>query len=169
MTDTQERTQAFIVRAGAHARALAITPRAQRWLEGVTDEDVAAVFYAIEAEGVRMHRGATGRWLADLSDRPWTVLRHRRGVVGRHLSVAVKEMIRTGLLRHWVERTPGGDVDHLIPALVHLKDPREPVWSACRFTGEDFGPMRSRLVEDLALVDCLECEQAVARGGPRGL
>jgi hypothetical protein len=145
-----KRLEAFSTRAAAHATA---APKAsQRWLAGVTDESVAVVLYAIEADHVEFYRDRTGRWHQPQG------ARYRSSM----LSPTINEMIRTGLLRHVIER----DVDYLVPALVHLFDHGQ---SACRFTGEDMGPMRARLVTDLALVDCLECEAAVARGGPRGL
>jgi hypothetical protein len=154
MTDLEERTNRFMIRATAHALA---EPRsAQRWQNRVTDLDVAGVLFAIEAEGIQPNRIKSGRWVSG-----------RNLIVTTHdLSTVISEMIRTGLLRHLMDRGPAGTEHHLIPARVHLKDGQ---WSACRFTGEDLGPMRARLVDDLALVDCLECEQAVARGHARGL
>ena len=145
----------FMTRAAAHSDAA--PHAAQRFQHGVTDQDVAAVFYALEAEEVELYRNSAGRWLVPLGARGF-----RKGLVGRNLSVVVTEMIRTGLVRHVIER----GVDYLVPARLHLADGRV---SACRFTGEDMGPMRARLVIDLALVDCLECESAVSHGGPRGL
>jgi len=127
---------------------------AQRFQNGVTNLDVAIVFYAIEADGMMPRRLRSGRWVSGP---------HGRIPTRHDLSAVVNEMIRTGLLRHVVER----DEDYLVPALVHLMDGSRR--SACLFTGEDLGPMRSRLISDLTLVDCLECEAAVARGGPRGL
>lgn len=146
-----ERTEAFRVRAAAHSgepqRA------AQRWLNRVNDLDVATVLYAIEANGAEPYRIKSGRWVSQ----------HRGQVPTTHdLSTVINEMIRTGLLRHMIDF----GVDYLVPALVHLRDGG---MSSCRFTGEDLGPMRARLVDDLALVDCLECEATVARGAPRGL
>lgn len=130
----------FIARASAHATA---TPRAaQRWQNGVTDLDVASVLFAIEANGFQPHRNAAGRWLGMRMD--------------RNLSTVVNEMIRTGLLRHVMILVPGTPAqDAVVPALVHLKGADG--WSVCHFTGEDMGPMRSRLLMDLALVDCLHC------------
>lgn len=138
----------FIASASAHATA---TPRAaQRWQNGVTDLDVASVLFAIEANGAQPRRTTAGRWVGFS--------------MSRGLSVVVNEMIRTGLLRHVIAREAGGGhrADYLVPALVHLNDGIG--WSVCRFAGEDMGPMRSRLLTDLALVDCLHCCDQ-----PRGL
>lgn len=141
--------QSFIDRAAAHATAI---PRAeQRWQHAVTDQDVALVMYAIERMAVDIYLNRAGQWVG------WRV------GTGIRLNWVVSEMIRTGLLRHVIQHGQ----HHLVPALVHLKGPDG--WSACHFTGEDLGPMRSRLVTDLSLVDCLECEAAVARGASRGL
>lgn len=149
----ERRAQTFRERAAAHSLASAVCRAAQRFQNGVTDLDVAIVFYAIEADGMMPRRLRSGRWVSGP---------HGRIPTRHDLSAVVNEMIRTGLLRHVVEC----DEDYLVPALVHLLDGSR---SACLFTGEDLGPMRSRLVSDLTLVDCLECEAAVARGGPRGL
>lgn len=146
----QAREAAYITRAASHSTAV---PRAaQRWQHAVTDLDVAAVMYAIEAMNVDLVINKVGHWVGWQSGR------------GIRLHWVVSEMIRTGLLRHVIERQ---NTHHLVPALVHLKDDAR--GSACRFTGEDMGPMRSRLVTDLALVDCLHCLEVVATGHPRGL
>jgi hypothetical protein len=150
----------WLIRAAAHA-----LPRperaAQRFQDGVTDADVALVMYALES-GAKPFRNRAGRWLAPADS---------AGVFSglhRNLSTTVHEMVRTGLVRHVRVRQEPQDV--LVPALVHLKDGEPGAWhSACLFTGEDLGPMRSRLVEDLALTDCLGCERVVALGHPRGL
>lgn len=144
--------QDFQTRAAAHADA---TPRPdQEWQNLVTDLEVARVMYAIEADHIEFYRSSTRttRWLAPAGLRGY----------GLRINMIIPEMIRTGLLRHVIEY----GVDYLVPALVHLRDGRQ---SACRFTGEDLGPMRARLVDDLSLVDCLECEATVVRGHARGL
>lgn len=138
------REAAFIARAAAHSTAVPRT--AQRWQHAVTDLDVAAVMYAIEAMSVDIQLNKAGNWTG------WRV----GSGTGIRLHWVVSEMIRTGLLRHVVHL----HADHLVPALVHLRDVDG--WSACRFTGEDMGPMRSRLVTELALVDCLHCLEVVA-------
>jgi hypothetical protein len=150
------------IRAAAHTTVF-LDRVAQKWQHGVTDESVAVIMYLIEA-GMRFRLNRMGRWVTP-ADHPVSGFRGTLG--GRDASVVIHEMIRTGLLRHVIERRPDGSVDHLVPALVHLRD--GDWWSACRFTGEDLGSMRSRLVTDLALVDCLECCQTVARGHTRGL
>jgi hypothetical protein len=103
--------------------------------------------HALES-GVRLYRTPHGRWCAPKG----TTLNG----LGR-LSAAVGEMIRTGLVRHWRDRNG----DHLVPAKVHLLAPDKR--SACHFAGEDMGPMRSRLSEDMAIVDCLDCEESARR------
>lgn len=153
------------IRAAAHSTAPLTLRAAQRFQNGVTDLDVARVMLALE-RGVRPYRNRAGRWLAPSGT---TLAGFGRGhLSGRNLSTVIGEMIRTGLVRHWIDR----EGDHLIPAPVHLMA-GEPGnrHSACLFTGEDMGPMRSRLVEEhrFTLVDCLHCEQTLAQGGPRGL
>jgi hypothetical protein len=149
----------WVIRAGSHA-ALPVRA-AQRFQNGVTDADVALVMYALET-GARPVLNRAGRWLApDDSAGIFSGLR-------RNLSTVVHEMVRTGLVRHVRQRQEPQNV--LVPALVHLKDGEPGEWrSACLFTGEDLGPMRARLVDDLSLVDCLACERVVALGHPRGL
>lgn len=159
MTDTTD-TDVFQTRAAAHAAAPLALRRAQRFMDGVNDYHVAAVMYAIE-NGLRLYRNSLGRWRAPtgspLAGQGWV-----------HLSTVVHEMIRTGLLRHVTIRTDvDASEDRLVPALVHLRD--EDRQSACKFIGEDIGPMRSRLVDHLSLVDCLECEHVVATGTLRQL
>lgn len=151
-----DRADREIVRAAAHSAAPAVLRVAQRFQHGVDDLMVARVMRALET-GAQPYRNATGRWRAPqgsglfgLSDR---------------LTSAVNEMIRTGLLRHYVDR----EGDHLIPARVHARNLDDRNLSACLFTGEDLGPMRSRLTDDLAVVDCRDCEVAIARGQARGL
>jgi len=87
--------------------------------------------------------------------------------MGRDLSTVINEMIRTGLVRHYARKHGMETFDYLIPAPVHYRGLDGQ--SSCLFTGENLGAMRSRLVDDLTLVDCLACEQAIARGYPGGL
>lgn len=162
---TTEAGQAAAVRAAAHSAPEDTLRIAQRWHDrSVIDERVARVFLALEYYRVRPYRNTAGRWFAPTG----TILTG----LGPNLSTVIGEMIRTGLVRHW--RDCNGD--HLIPAPVHLMDrTTSPLGgvvvkhSACLFTGEDMGPMRSRLVERLDLVDCLACETAVSTGTVRGL
>lgn len=150
----------FAIRAAAHSAEPAVLRVAQRWHDPkVTDLAVARVFLALELNGTRPYRGATGRWYAPTG----TALSALNPVLGSVIS----EMVRTGLVRHWRDR----DGDHLIPAPVHyrvrvaLDQPAQVLQhSACLFVGEDMGPMRARLVDRLDLVDCLACEQAIATG-----
>lgn len=162
------RMETFLARASAHVKAEAVTEPLQRWQHGVTDEDVAVIMYALEATEAVFYRNRAGRWLFE-GESPWGVGRHRINPGGRQLSTIINEMIRTGLVRHWIRHSPVGAEDHLIPSRVHLRDPDDPQFSACRFPGEDLGPMRSRLTVDLSIVDCLECELCMVHGGPRGL
>lgn len=145
------------VRAGAHAAHESTLRVAQRWQSGVDDLKVARVMLALEYYHVRLFRNRLGRWFAPTGS-PLAG--------GIWVSPVVAEMIRTGLLRHWRDRNG----DHLIPAPVHYRS-RTTSWpgivqqhSACLFVGEDMGPMRSRLVDQLDLTDCLACESAVAHG-----
>lgn len=147
----------YATRAGAHAANADVLRAAQRWQNGADDLKAARVFLALEYHHVRLFRNRLGRWFA-LPGSPLTGC--------TWLSPVIAEMIRTGLLRHWHDRNG----DHLIPAPVHYRD-RTVSWagvvtqhSACLFVGEDMGPMRARLVDDLSLVDCLACEAVVAHG-----
>jgi hypothetical protein len=155
--------QAFEMRAASHSAAETTLRAAQRWQHGVTDVDVTLVMYALEG-GTRPYRNQAGRWLAPIG----SPIGGRSSGLRRNLSVVIGEMIRTGLVRH--VRSSREPQDVLVPAHVHLKDGEPGAWrSACLFTGEDLGPMRARLVEDLSLVDCLACELVVATGHARGL
>lgn len=155
--------EAFEARAASHSAAEVILRAAQRWQGGVTDLDVTLVMYALEG-GTRPYRNQAGRWLAPIG----SPIGGRANGLKRNLSVVIGEMIRTGLVRH--VRLPRAPQDVLVPALVHLKAMEPGAWhSACLFTGEDMGPMRARLSDRLALVDCLACELVVATGHARGL
>jgi hypothetical protein len=157
MTQTDLGTEAFEIVAAAHAAAPAVLRAAQRWQDHVKDEDVALAMYAIE-RGTRLYRNRAGRWIPPVGS-----------PLGRgghaHVNRVINEMIRTGLLRHVIKHEPEA-VDYLVPALVHY---RLDGMSACLFSGEDLGPMRSRLVDRLDLVDCLQCVDMVAHGAVRGL
>lgn len=133
-----------IERSGCHAQPESTLRPAQRLLGGVTELDVARVMHGLES-GVRLYLTPGGRWCAP-TDTNLTYL--------SRLSPTVKEMIRTGLVRHWRDRNG----DHLATAKVHLLGPDG--LSACHFAGETLGPMRSRLSRDMTVVDCLDCEQA---------
>jgi hypothetical protein len=155
--------EAFETRAASHSAAESTLRMAQRWQHGVTDVEVTLVMYALEG-GTRPYRNQIGRWLAPIG----SPIGGRASGLKRNLSVVINEMIRTGLVRHLQPGTLRPDV--LVPAHVHLKDGEPGAWhSACLFTGEDMGPMRARLVDDLSLVDCLACELTVATGHARGL
>lgn len=131
-----------VIRAGAHAQPESTLRPDQRFAYGVTEVDVARVLYSLES-GVRPYRTIQGRWVAPKG----TPLEG----MGSHLSASVNEMIRTGLLRHCRTR----DGDRLVPARVHLLGADG--LSACHFTGETLGPMRSRLESKPDAVDCLAC------------
>jgi hypothetical protein len=161
--------QAFEMRAASHSAAETTLRAAQRWQHGVTDVEVTLVMYALEG-GTRPYRNQAGRWLAPIG----SPIGGRTSGLKRNLSVVIGEMIRTGLVRHVRQQRAShlspAPQDVLVPAHVHLKDGEPGAWrSACLFTGEDLGPMRARLVDDLSLVDCLACELTVATGHPRGL
>ncbi len=151
---TDERDALLIERAAAHSTADRLRS-AQRWQSSVSDYEVAQVFLALE-HGYVVRRGA-GRWATA----------YRLEMTTNRLQAAVDEMLRTALARE--ARTEHGW--RLIPALVHYRVRPEhyPAHTACLYMGEGLGAMRVRLVDRLDLVDCLECEAAIARGGHRGL
>jgi len=164
MTEQMNSEDPRCVRAAAHSIPYHRLRLQQRWQRGVTDEVVAMVMFALE-DGAAVRRTFTGRWTPDTRTMPWPIEPSR--LWRPNLTAVIDEMIRTGLMRHVVVREQGNEVDYLIPAPVHLMS--EAGLSACLFVGEDMGPMRSRLVRDLTLVDCLDCEATVARGHARGL
>lgn len=145
------------IRAGCHSAPSERLRIAQRWQYGVNDLMAARVMLALEHYHVRPYRNRVGRWYAP-SGSPLASL---------NLGNVIAEMTRTGLIRHWRDRNG----EHLIPAPVHFLARSTQstgfitVHSACLFVGEDMGPMRSRLVDRLDLVDCLACESAIATGG----
>lgn len=155
-----EKDQRAIIRAGAHAAAEVVLRPAQRFMYGVTDLQVARVMRALEAGVDFTYLGGTG-WMAPLGHGLNTPEWQRR------LRRVIPEMIRTGLVRHYRGPLGGGGV--LIPAPVHARNLDDRSISACLFVGEDRGPMRARLVDDLLNVDCLACEAALASGNARGL
>lgn len=161
---TEAAQDAYAIRAAAHSADPGVLRGLQRFQTYVTDLDVTVVMFAIE-RGARFKNNRVGGWVAPAG---LTRLSPAR------LSNTIREMIRTGLVRHYRDRNG----DHLIPALVHLRATTEAEYhghminvqhSACLFVGEDLGPMRSRLVDRLDLVDCLACEQVVSSGTVRGL
>lgn len=144
---------ARVERAGAHAVPNNQLRPTQRFRQGVTDLDVARVLELLErgAPFVRRDGGAARGWH----------LRDPRVRLETH--VIVNDMLRTALAREFWD----DDGWHLVPALVHLNDGRGQ--TACRVDGETFSPRRVRLLADLALVDCLNCERAVSKSVIRGL
>jgi hypothetical protein len=149
--------EAYATRAAAHACDPLALRAAQRFQNQVTDLDVARVFLALE-RGTQPIRNSAGRWLVAQGV-------PLNGMHSSKLSVVINEMIRTGLVRHYRDNVG----DHLLPAPVHMRNADDPTVSACLFVGENMGPMRSRVVDRLDLVDCLACEQAIATGTVRGL
>lgn len=130
------------LRATAHAADPATLPEAARWSGwGVNDTEVARVMLALE-RGTPITRTGNGRWYAPAGS----------PLNGRSISTVVNEMIRVGLLAN-VPRTA------LIPARTHQK-----AWSAdhgpralCNVPQEGSGPIRTRLVAYVGLVDCPDC------------
>jgi hypothetical protein len=142
-------SDALVERCGTHAMPEWDLRPAQRLQGGVTELDVARVMLELE-RGVRLYLNRMGRWCAPTGSR-----------LGNKVSPTVHEMIRTGLVRHYKDR----EGDHLVPAKVHLDlGDRQ---SACKFVGEDLGPMRSRLTMNLDLCDCSDCCEVVATGEVR--
>lgn len=163
-TATLTADEAYEIRAAAHAAAPATLRVAQRFRDGVTDLQVALAMLAIE-RGIKVYRNRAGRWFMP---KEGDLQGYGQRMTAGNLSPVIGEMIRTGLVRHWIDR----DGDHLIPAKVHMMSGGEGRrHSTCLFTGEDLGPMRSRLVAPVyfSLVDCLDCEQFVATDRIRGL
>jgi hypothetical protein len=162
---TSEVGRRAAIRAAAHLREESTLRIAQRWHDrAVTDMATARVLLALEYYNVRPYRNMAGRWFAPTGS--------SLTGLGPNLSTIINELIRTGLVRHWRDR----EGDHLIPAPVHYRATTTSpggavvtVHSACLFVGEDMGPMRARLVEQLDLTDCLACCQVVATGSVRGL
>jgi hypothetical protein len=157
--DPIEVQDTWAIRATAHAAEWTVLRAAQRFQRSVSDFDAARVMLSLE-QGIRSHRNRAGRWLVPAGT-PMS------GLATFKLSTVISEMIRTGLVRHYIDE----DGDHLLPAPVHLRHVHQDATqtSACLFVGEDLGPMRSRLVDRLDLVDCLACEAAVSTGTVRGL
>jgi hypothetical protein len=145
-----EADERYAVRAAAHAAEPSVLRAAQRFAPYVSDLAVARVMLALE-RGTEIHRNSIGRWFAPIGH-----------PLGRQVSTVIQEMIRTGLVRDY--RQPNGE-HVLIPAKTHLRVREELTaqHSLCLFAGEDLGPMRARLVDQMDLVDCLECE-ALASG-----
>lgn len=137
--------QELIDRAGLHSSPTELLRPAQRFQGAITDEDVARVMHAVES-GVDVRLNRAKRWTAPPGVMPRPAVK---------FSLAVTEAIRTGLLRFWADRHG----IYLIPAPVHLMHPG-PV-SACHFTGETMGPIRSRLAVMRALVDCRDCLEII--------
>jgi hypothetical protein len=149
---------AYMTRAAAHSAPDRSLRAAQRFQHGVTNADVAALMWTLEVtpESLALHGT---RWVAKRG----TPLRQAR----RDTTTVVNEAIRTGLVRRWT--APDGAAQ-LLPARVHFQ-----VWdgsyarSRCLFAGEDLSAMRARLVEELPLVDCLECQALALPDSLRGL
>lgn len=131
-------------RAAAHC-AQKLTRRGQHFQYGVSTLESTVVMLALEA-GYPFHRGACA-WRCAV----------RLPLTAPRLLATIGELTRTGLIRDY--RDPATGVHTLIPAHIHLAVHGA---SACRFVGEDLGPMRARLSEDVALVDCRDCLAAVA-------
>lgn len=147
---TQE-DEIAIERAGAHAASPNTLRASQRFVR-VTDENVARAMHLIESVGGTGFRlSSIGRWYAPEGLRTFP-----------SFSQAVQEMIRTGLVRHVVDRAGLVRVDYLVPAPVHFVDTDHT--STCKFVGEDMGPMRSRLTTDLPSVDCERCLKVISTG-----
>lgn len=145
MSETLDKMESLIVRASAHVRPSAGLRRAQRFVPGVSEENVARLLLTLE-RGVRLTCTRTGRWF-DPNGRP----------VEKNITATVAEAVRTGLVTYYRDRNG----DHLIPARVHYDLDG---LSACRFAGETLGAIRARLVDDLAFVDCLNCCDVVSTG-----
>lgn len=156
--------ESFLIRAAAHARHAGGLTRDKRFRNGITDEDVSAVFLAMEAFEMRFTLVPTGRWVPSGG----TTIDSMHGInVLRGIGVTetIREMVRTGL----ANTVPRYGVTRARPARVHLRDPENRSLTICHDPLESLPQGRVRIVDDLALVDCLECELVVATGIVRGL
>lgn len=138
-----------IERAGAHAAPKSALRRSQRF-QRVTDQDVARAMYLIE-KGTPFRLSPMGRWYGPTGAPTFP-----------GLSQAIHEMIRTGLVRHLGPQQTVSRTHGLVPAPVHFLD--KDGFSACKFPGEDRGPMRARLTKDLQSADCKQCQHVISTG-----
>lgn len=155
-----EADQRYINRAAAHAAAESVLRPEQRFKRGVTDLAVARVFLAVE-RGALVYVGTNGQWRISRRDEDMREPAMALTGVGSILSTVVGEMVRTGLAVSYRSRQLT-----LIPADTHLRAPGDSRASLCRFTGEDMGPMRSRLVDDVNITDCPHCQRIHAYRAP---
>lgn len=144
-----EITERYLIRAAAHSAAPEDLKLGQHWTQGVQDEDVAAVIYAMEALEIPLGRRRTGRWTMP-TEVPHDVL------PDIDVDIVISEMIRTGLVREW--RAQGRYA--LTLARVHLRDPENRSQTICHDPVEGMDEGRVRIVSDMTLVDCLTCERA---------
>lgn len=130
--------RAAITRSGAHTVPVNHEHPETNFRDGVTDLDVARVFYQIERRAEVRWSAAAARWVS--IGMPHTLRLH----------ATVQEMLRTGLATERIE-----DLKRVLrPAAVHLRHLGMPRRPACDRGNE----LRFRLIDDdRTLVDCLDC------------
>jgi hypothetical protein len=133
---------AHLARAAAHARARCDLRAAQRPPVGITDDSLGWLLLGLEMGETVYRNNVVKRWTA------------ARGsmLAVKNIGGIVNEAIRTGLVRHWVDRA---GMDRVIAAPVHGMGADKQ--SVCHFVGEDMGPMRARLVREMEYIDCPRC------------
>ena len=156
-TNLSDADRIKVIRAGCHATAEVMLDRDAQLREGVTDLDVARVLLALEGGALIIPgpRNST-RWMAPHG----SPLRAMDGTYERRsLNRVVGEMIRLGLAYVATQRTgPSSFRRFLAPALVHARGGRGR--PACG--GPTTTIKRFRLVDELTLVDCQACVDALS-------
>jgi hypothetical protein len=145
-----ERDRALIARAGAHAAEPASLHPYARLQHGVTDLAVARLLRGLET-GAEVYPEGRG-WKA-----------RRESPLGRlsALERVVNECIRTGLVHTATERTgPAAWRTWLVPAITHAHHPEDRNRPGC-LADITAGIKRWRLLDDLTLVDCQACVDAL--------
>jgi len=146
-----ERDRALIERAGAHAAEPASLHPYARFQHGVTDLAVARLLRGLET-GVEVYPEGRG-WKA-----------RGESPLGRlsALERVVNECIRVGLAHTATERTgPAAWRARLVPAPTHARHPEDGNRPAC-LADYSAGIKRWRLLNDLTLVDCQACVDALS-------
>src|SRR6185503_7723511 len=143
-----ERDRALIARAGAHAAEPESLHPYARLQRGVSDLDVARLLRGLET-GVEVYpHHNTYRARGNLP----------LGALGR----VVSECLRLGLVHGQTERTgPASWKAWLVPAPTHARHPEDGNRPAC-LADYSAGIKRWRLLNDLTLVDCQACVDALS-------
>jgi hypothetical protein len=143
-----EREQAIIIRAGAHAADPEALHPSARLRRDVTDLAVAVLLRALE-NGIRVW--PEGDTWKSTEKMPLGALRR-----------TVNECLRLGLVHTHGERTgPSSWNLWLVPAITHAHHPEDRNHPAC-LADAVAGIKRWRLLDDLTLVDCQACVDALS-------